>query len=112
MPTKPKAKSSAASQNEVVFAILAYIGILFIVPLLAAKDSKFAMYHANQGLVLFLAELIAGFAAAILSVALIGFLLMPLVWLVSFILMIIGIMNAANKQMKPLPIIGGITLIK
>lgn len=112
MPTKPKAKSSATSQNEVVFAILAYIGILFIVPLLAAKDSKFAMYHANQGLVLFLAELIAGFAAAILSVALIGFLLMPLVWLVSFILMIIGILNAANKQMKPLPIIGGITLIK
>lgn len=112
MPTPSKTKSSAASQNDVIFSILAYLGILFIVPLLAARDSKFAMYHANQGLVLFLAEIIAGFAAGILSVALIGFLLMPIVWVVGVVLMIIGIMNAANKQMKPLPIIGGITLIK
>lgn len=112
MPTKTKAKNSSVSQNDVVFSVLAYIGILFIVPLIAAKDSKFAMYHANQGLVLFLAEIVAGLAASILSVALIGFLLMPLLWIVGIILSIIGIMNAANKQMKPLPVIGGITLIK
>jgi hypothetical protein len=31
-----------------VMAILAYI--IFFIPLLAARDSHFAMYHANQGL--------------------------------------------------------------
>ncbi len=36
-------------------AVLAYI--IFLIPLLAAKDSKFARYHTNQGLVLFLAAL-------------------------------------------------------
>ncbi|MEI8042594.1 MAG: DUF4339 domain-containing protein [Verrucomicrobiota bacterium] len=32
-----------------IFAVLAYLGILFLVPLLAAKESRFARYHTNQG---------------------------------------------------------------
>lgn len=36
-------------QNKVM-AILAYFGILVLIPILAAKDSKFARFHANQGL--------------------------------------------------------------
>ena len=38
-------------QNKVM-AILAYFGILVLIPILAAKDSKFARFHANQGLLL------------------------------------------------------------
>lgn len=37
-------------------AVLSYIWILFIIPLFAAKDSKFARFHANQGLVLFIVD--------------------------------------------------------
>jgi hypothetical protein len=40
-----------AEKNK-IFGILAYL--VFFVPLLAAKDSPYAKYHANQGLVLFL----------------------------------------------------------
>ncbi len=39
-------------EKNKAMAILAYI--IFFIPLLAAKESKFAMYHANQGLNLFL----------------------------------------------------------
>ena len=35
-------------------SVLAYFGLLFLVPLLAAKDSKFARFHTNQGIVLFI----------------------------------------------------------
>lgn len=35
-------------------SVLAYIGILFLVPLLACPNSRFARFHTNQGLVLFL----------------------------------------------------------
>ena len=38
--------------NNKVMAILAYFGILVLVPILGAKESKFARFHANQGLVL------------------------------------------------------------
>ena len=44
------------NQNKVM-AVLAYIGILVLVPLLAAPNSKYARYHANQGLLLFIAEI-------------------------------------------------------
>lgn len=46
-----------------VLACLSYIGLLFLVPLLAKKDSKFAQEHAKQGLVLcivYVALLIVG----------------------------------------------------
>lgn len=36
------------NQNKVM-AVLAYIGILVLVPLLAAPNSKYARYHVNQG---------------------------------------------------------------
>ena len=36
-----------AEKNKVM-GILAYLGILVLVPILAAKDSPFAKYHANQ----------------------------------------------------------------
>ncbi len=112
MPAKKKNQRKSVSQEEIIFSALAYVGILFLIPLIVAKDSKFALYHANQGLTLFLAELIAGFVALILTPILIGFLLWPLIWLVSLVMMIVGIMNVSAKQTKPLPLIGNITLIK
>ena len=41
-------------QNKLM-AILAYLGILVIIPILAAKESKFARFHSNQGLILLIA---------------------------------------------------------
>ncbi|EKD47008.1 MAG: hypothetical protein ACD_66C00259G0004, partial [uncultured bacterium] len=40
-------------EDNKVLAALSYIFILCFVPLLLARDSKFAQYHAKQGLVLF-----------------------------------------------------------
>lgn len=89
-------------------AIIAYI--LFFVPLIAAKNSRFAMYHANQGLTLFLLFLACNVVLGILSF--IGWFLLPLVNLALFILMVLGIVNAAQGQAKPLPVIGAYTLLK
>lgn len=111
---------AADINDNKVMAILAYISILFLVPLLAAKDSKFAKFHTNQGLVLF----IISFAWAIISGMLSAvFLFVPLFnvvvaiigWLVSLVLvafMIIGIVNAATGKAKELPLIGSIKIIK
>jgi len=43
-------------QEGKIFAILAYLFILCIVPLIVKKDNKFALFHGKQGLVLFIAE--------------------------------------------------------
>lgn len=89
-------------------AIVAYI--LFFVPLIAAKDSRFAMYHANQGLTLFLCFAAVNVVLSIIPI--IGWILLPLANLALFVLLILGIITAAQGQAKPLPIIGAYTLIK
>lgn len=90
-------------------AALAYL--IFFIPLLAAKDSKFAKFHANQGLNL----LLLGGAVNIIGIIIpiIGwFIIVPLGGLFTFILFIMGIINAFNGETKKLPLIGNIELIK
>ena len=96
-----------------IFAVLAYLGILFLVPLLAAKESRFARYHTNQGVVLFLTAIICCVGGAILSfIPFVGCLVMPTVMIGMLIFVVLGIINAANGQCKPLPVIGQYKLIK
>ena len=107
-------------QNNKTMGILSYIGLLVLVPIFAAKDSKFARFHANQGLVLVIAQAIVttvlSITAAILGmIPYIGWLLALLIRLiipVVYIPSIIGIINAAKGQAKELPIIGGIRILK
>jgi len=99
-----------------VMGVLSYIGILWLVPLLAAKDSKFAKFHANQGLVLWLASIILSVASAVLAiipiVGCVAAILLPVVGIGGFVLMILGIINAAQGKAKELPIIGKYRILK
>ena len=92
-----------------LLAAISYIGILFLVPLLAAKDDAFARFHANQGLVLFLAGLALGIIGI---VPFIGPIVAGIGGVVTFVFAILGIINALKGEMKPLPLIGGIEIIK
>lgn len=101
-------ESSDVKDNKGM-AILAYI--IFFIPLITSKDSKFAMYHANQGLVLFLFGVSVSVVGTIIP--LIGWLLiLPLGTLCWFIFVVLGIINAANGKQKQLPLIGKISLLK
>ena len=110
-PMQPQSpmQNQMPSQDEIQktkgLLILAYIlPILFFLPMISdAKSSKFAMYHSSQQLNLLLTWIIGSF--------LYFFFIGWLIHLFAFILMIIGIMNVSNGQMKPLPLIGGIKII-
>ncbi len=109
MPEDKKANSD----NDKLMGILAYLGVLVIVPIIAGGNSKFIKYHANQGLVNIL------FAVALMAVTMVVTLAVPpvgmLLWVLYFaptVLAIMGILNVVNNEMKPLPVIGGVTLLK
>ena len=97
-------------QTNKVWAALSYVGILFILPLLVnGGQSRYAKYHANQGFILFLTNIVVGIASAILGkIPVLGAVLSALLSLASLALMIIGIINAANGKAKKLPLIGGL----
>lgn len=99
---------SKSNNNDVTMAVLAYF--IFFLPLVAAKDSKLAMFHANQSLVLLLIWVISWVVGAFIPV--VGWAVSSLVGLGAFVLWILGIVQAAQGQMKPLPLVGTIKLIK
>lgn len=117
--TIPAADAKDAQDNKVM-AVLAYFGPLVLIPIFAAKDSRFARYHSNQGLVLFIALVAYNILAGILNSILLAiswrlYFLTSIISLVSIVftvLAVIGLINALKGEMKPLPVIGNIRILK
>lgn len=116
----PKTPQQDVEQNKVM-AVLAYIGILVLIPILAAKESKFARFHANQGLILLITEVAYSiFVPVVIKiVAFISYVLagivgiaLGLAWLLLLVLAIIGIINAVKGEFKQLPLIGQFQILK
>ena len=87
-----------------IYAVLAYVGILVVIPIFFAKESKFAKFHANQGLILFLIELVVGL---FLKKWILG-----IIEAVVFIFAVMGIVYAIQGKAKELPVIGNIKILK
>ncbi|SDD79994.1 Uncharacterized membrane protein [Paenibacillus sp. UNCCL117] len=107
-PPHSKAPEDADVKEHRTIAAAAYI--LFFLPLLAAKQSRFAMYHCNQGLILLLAALACNIVLGLIP--LLGLFLVPLANLGILALAVLGILNALNGAIKPLPLLGHLSLIK
>ena len=104
MDQKQNQKQPAPSSSRKPIAVLSYIGILFLVPLLVEREDEFVQYHAKQGLTLFIAE------AATMVVAwipVIGWLASFVGWILWIVFSIMGIANVVNNRKKNLPLIGG-----
>lgn len=98
-------------QNKIV-SIFSYLGILVIIPLLVAPNSPFARFHANQGLILFIASLILGsVSSATFFVPFIGGIISTAISILILVLCILGIINAASGEAKELPVIGKLKIL-
>ncbi len=104
------------NSNDKVYGVLSYLGILWLVGLLASK-SEYTKFHVNQGIVLFIIEVAAGILSVIIGfIPFVGWILSGIiggvVGLACFVLAILGIVNAAQGEMKALPVIGSIKILK
>ncbi|MBR4256316.1 MAG: hypothetical protein IKQ18_04055 [Clostridia bacterium] len=107
------------AQNRAM-GILAYIGILVLVPIFAAKGSKWARWHANRGLVLLIAEFAVCFTLGLLAlIPYVGWIFWILESLCSLAfcgLIVFGIITAAKGKAKAFPLVGAlfekITILK
>ncbi len=120
------------SSNK-VYALFSYLTILVLVPIIAAPNSKFARFHANQGLVLLIGEAIYGIFRTILMAVLkavlgvnVYYYMNPIVsaiyniisvvtgllFLVFVIFAILGIIDAAQGKAKDLPLISKLKILK
>lgn len=107
-------------QQNKVMAILAYFGILVLVPIFAAKESRFARFHANQGLVLLICEAAYGVVYGIVRSILLAIsyhlsfvvAILGLVYIAFFVFWLLGVINAAGGKAKKLPVIGDFQILK
>ena len=100
------------AEDNKIMGVLAYFNILFLVPYLAAKESPFARFHANQGCILFIAEIaLSVLSFILLFIPYVGVLLAMLLSLGIFVLTVLGIVNAIKGEQKELPFIGKFKII-
>ncbi len=98
------------SENKIM-AILAYLSWLILIPIFAAPNSRFARFHINQALPLVIASFVLSILGGVMT-----FILWPLgllFWLADIgicVLIILGIINAAQGRAKELPITGKIRI--
>jgi uncharacterized membrane protein len=108
---------AADIKENKVMGILSYISFLVVIPLFGAKKSKYARFHANNGLILAIMELAICITFGLLGmIPYAGFILWIIGWiccLFPLALAVFGIIFAAQGKAKDLPILGGkIKIIK
>jgi len=120
-PSMPNGSPAGTNNGQVnsevesgkLMAILSYIGILCLIPYFAEKNNSFVVFHAKQGLNLFILEIIALVAANILGgIMYMTYTLTSIVEIAVLIFSIIGIVYAAQGEKKELPVIGSIKIVK
>lgn len=98
----------AATPTEVqegkFFAVIAYISFFCIVSLVLKKDNKFSLYHAKQGLVLFVFEVLC----FILSVIPVFWLIRAFIILFFFLVALLGILHSLQGRCARIPVLSEI----
>ena len=106
------------------FALLSYLGLFLIVPLIGARDSRFARFHVNQGLCLFLAIALYSILLSVM-LALVQWvpvlsdafrtIYVVLQWAgiaAAVLLAALGIWNANHGLARDLPLVGSFRLFR
>lgn len=118
MATKNVTKSNKAlDSNETMTAILSYLGILVLIPLFAIESKKrneFIKFHLQQGLNLFIVEIILVIIFSILSAITFGLfgIIAYIIYILVLIVCVIAIIKALNKEKWPIPVIENMKIIK
>jgi len=102
----PESQQEQEIREGKFFAIISYVCFLCVITLLLKKDNKFALFHAKQGLVLFVMEV----AAFILSIIpFLGWLIGIFGYALFFLVSLWGIMQATLGTYRRIPFIADIS---
>jgi uncharacterized membrane protein len=106
-PPAPQMAPQAAPNNgeRRGMAALSYLGVFCLIPLIFAKDSAFAQYHAKQGIVLAIVGIVLKLVSDLLWNVPFGGALVSVVSLVLFIVSVMGIVKALRGEKFEIPYI-------
>lgn len=103
-------------EDKKIIATAAVFPFLFLIYFIAGKGSEYVKYCANQGAVFTIIEIICWGVGKVLGIIpVIGTLVGWILWIVGiamFALTVYQMYNAFKGTIKPLPVIGDVTIIK
>jgi uncharacterized membrane protein len=111
-PPRKAAPPEVVSDNRTVMIVLAYLGLLALIPLLVEKDDSEVQWHAKHGLVLVAAEFIVMIALWVLIMVITAIsgglgcilgLLWPLFVLAILVVHVLCIVKGLNGQRFLIP---------
>jgi len=86
-------------RKDALLAVLSYLHVLVLIPLIFGKKDEFVHYHAKQGFFLLIIWILAGFA----------FYLPYLPWIfliVLFVDILFGVLHVIFGKTRPMPLFG------
>ncbi len=108
-PPENSAPGGTGGEVNVLMVVLAYFGILCLIPFFAEKEDEFVQYHSRQGLTMFLAEIVIFVILMILSVIpILGCLILILelfFWLAVLVYHILLMVKASKGERTKIPYI-------
>lgn len=103
-PSMPTANAPHADERRGMAAV-SYLGVLCLIPLIFAKDSQFAQYHAKQGLVLAIVGIILNIVSRFAWDIPFGGVIVSLLSLALLIASIMGIVKALRGEKFEIPVV-------
>ncbi|MBR6331903.1 MAG: zinc-ribbon domain-containing protein [Dehalococcoidales bacterium] len=117
--TQANKPAASNSKDPITMAVMAYLGPLVLVPIFGAKGDSFIRFHANQGLIVFIIEILWWIILEVYGKLPYMFILSVLYDLIYyggicvFLLMaILGVISIVKGEEKELPVIGSIRILK
>ncbi|MGV8171676.1 MAG: DUF4870 domain-containing protein [Candidatus Woesearchaeota archaeon] len=107
--SKPKGNKTKDDSDSKLFALLgvALTIVGYVIVMLARKEDKYAMYYAKQGLIIFIASVIAMVTSAAIGwIPVIGGVISWILWLIVLVLWVIGLLYSLSGEQKEIPLIG------
>ena len=94
------------SQDDKVYAAISYLWILSLFPLLMKRDRPFVQFHAKQGFLLFLFEVLVSVVGMI---PVLGWIVGFVGWIVAVVLSVLGILAALSGRGWQMPVVSEYT---
>ncbi len=106
VPQAPiQASGDVVRDQDKIMLVLAYLGILSLIPLLTVKDSDYVKFHARQGLALFLCW-IPCYILAIIPI--LNCIIVPVISIGFLVLVILGIVKAFKPERWRIPVVSSL----
>jgi len=111
--TPPPPAGGAVSPNRNVMIVLSYLWLLALIPLLVEKEDREVQWHAKNGLVLTLAEIliwvVLGIVGHIHVFACLGCFVWPIIGVIFLVVRILCIVKGINGDRFVIPVLSQYT---